>query len=426
MVIAVGNETATDRVFITQDTSWIAYVALSIALLLCAACGCFLFLLLLRCWSDHRLRTDILPDDLESELDYRDDPEDVLNLTEHARANYERARAWQDAYPPESIPTDITPSQQICIQEKGVTAWEFTPDISTNVYVVSRTEISFYDGECCVQTNLPVPKMQEVYYWEAKMMELPLESTVAVGFATKPYPPWRLPGWNRHSIAYFSDTGEKHINSPFRGRVCGPPFYQGDVVGVGYRPRTGTIFFTRNGKKLEDGITGVRYNLFPTIGSDGPCVVHVNFGQAGFVYIEANIKKWGLAPQEGTLAPPPAYGVDIDSILLDSGDRPNEPQADTSTTPTAVAARNSFSQGVLSMLPSDAQIDISLAEFLPPPPSYSSTIDHNLSESKPQDNQPMPGSSSRVLEQLIDNTQNNEANPEEEDAAYERRISVHP
>lgn len=95
---------------------------------------------------------------------------------------------------------------------------------------------------------------------------------------------------------------------------------QGDVVGVGYRPRTGTVFFTRNGKKLDDVAHGLKtQNFFPTIGSTGPCNVHVNFGQMGFVFIEANVKKWGLAPQTGSLAPPPPYGSEQGSILLEGG-----------------------------------------------------------------------------------------------------------
>ena len=95
---------------------------------------------------------------------------------------------------------------------------------------------------------------------------------------------------------------------------------QGDVIGVGYRPRTGTIFFTRNGKKLEDVAHGLKLlNFFPTIGANGPCNIHVNFGQMGFVFIEANVKKWGLAPQTGSLAPPPPYGSEAGSILLEGG-----------------------------------------------------------------------------------------------------------
>jgi hypothetical protein len=102
--------------------------------------------------------------------------------------------------------------------------------------------------------------------------------------------------------------------------MYGPQFVQGDVVGVGYRPRTGTIFFTRNGKKLEDVAHGLKLqNLFPAVGANGPCTVHVNFGQSGFVFIEANVKKWGLAPMTGSLAPPPPYGSEQGSILLEAG-----------------------------------------------------------------------------------------------------------
>lgn len=43
-------------------------------------------------------------------------------------------------------------------------------------------------------TNLPVPKQNEVYYWEAKVYEKPEATLVAIGMATKPYPLFRLPG----------------------------------------------------------------------------------------------------------------------------------------------------------------------------------------------------------------------------------------
>ena len=71
-------------------------------------------------------------------------------------------------------------------------------------------------------------------------------------------------------------------------------------MGVGYRPRTGAIFFTRNGKKLDEIAHNLKsQNFFPTVGANGPSTVHVNFGQSGFVFIEANVKKWGLAPMTG-------------------------------------------------------------------------------------------------------------------------------
>ena len=120
-------------------------------------------------------------------------------------------------------------------------------------------------------------------------------------------------------MAYLS-SGHRRYNQPFVPTNYGPQYVQGDVVGVGYRPRTGTIFFTRNGKKLEDVAHGLKsQNFFPTVGANGPCTVHVNFGQMGFVFIEANVKKWGLAPMTGSLAPPPPYGSEQGSILLEAG-----------------------------------------------------------------------------------------------------------
>lgn len=126
-------------------------------------------------------------------------------------------------------------------------------------------------------------------------------------------------GWHKTSIAYTS-SGHRRYNQPFTPSSYGPPYVQGDVIGVGYRPRTGAVFFTRNGKKLDDVAHGLKtQNFFPTIGANGPSTIHVNFGQSGFVFIEANVKKWGLAPMVGSLAPPPPYGSEQGSILLEAG-----------------------------------------------------------------------------------------------------------
>ena len=231
---------------------------------------------------------------------------------------------YQLQYPPNSQNTDITLSQFLSIQEKGVSAWSFDPDYEmiSSLLVHSRTELTFLPDPASatsVQSNLPLPKLNEVYYWEVKMFDLPESTNVAVGLATKPYPHFRLPGHSRYSVAYHSN-GDKTYNYPFTATPLAPSLKEGDIVGVGYRPRSGTVFFTRNGRKLEDAFVGFNsYNLFPTIGADGPCSIHVNLGQVGFVFIEANVKKWGLAPSVGTLAPPPAYGSERGSILLETG-----------------------------------------------------------------------------------------------------------
>ena len=100
-----------------------------------------------------------------------------------------------EANPPESLQTDISLSQFLAIQEKGVSAWEFEPELEiANCFVEARTEIEFFDSECSVQSNLPVPKQNEVYYWEAKIYDKPEPTLISIGMATKPYPLFRLPG----------------------------------------------------------------------------------------------------------------------------------------------------------------------------------------------------------------------------------------
>ncbi|KAF1986304.1 SPRY-domain-containing protein [Aulographum hederae CBS 113979] len=250
----------------------------------------------------------------------KEEAEALEEMDDMQRMEYMRAKAFVQANPPESVQTDISLSQFLAIQEKGVSAWEFEPELEiANCFVEARTEIEFFDAECSVQSNLPIPKQNEVYYFEAKIYDKPENTLLSIGVTTKPYPLFRLPGWHKHSLAYTS-TGVRRHNQPFHATPYAPPYVQGDVIGVGYRPRTGTVFFTRNGKKLDDVAHGLKtQNFFPTVGANGPCQVHVNFGQLGFVFIEANVKKWGLAPMTGSLAPPPPYGSEQGSILLEGG-----------------------------------------------------------------------------------------------------------
>lgn len=80
----------------------------------------------------------------------------------------------------------------------------------------SRTEISFYDddAEACVQTNLPLPKQNEVYYWEAKLHDKPETTLISVGLATKPYPSFRLPGTST-VLGNADDRMEQTFNSVY-------------------------------------------------------------------------------------------------------------------------------------------------------------------------------------------------------------------
>lgn len=225
------------------------------------------------------------------------------------------------------------------IEEEGTLAWEFQADPNLpndTVIIHDRTELTFlnYNYDASVMTNLPIPRLNKVYYFECKIFELNQGKThlnanemISMGLASSPYPYFRLPGRHHHSIAYDSD-GCRRFNSSFpmspELQTLFPRFEKGDVIGIGYRTRSGTVFFTHNGKKLNEKKVGghikgwrLKY-IYPIIGANIPCKLHVNFGVYGFVYIEANVKKWGYFKNMGTKLPPPSYEEYDQDVLLES------------------------------------------------------------------------------------------------------------
>lgn len=297
---------------------------------------------------NHLLLTNTIPgslDDaaLEEEQDKRASNE--LNPTQQEL--YFQAKDFIKLNPP--IKNDLTLSQALTIQAKGVWAWEFKPHIENidNIRVTNKTEVEFLQDnqELSIQTNFPVPKQNDVYYFETKLYSIPqgqegtsTESSilstsdiVSIGFASYPYPFFRLPGTQKYSIAYDS-TGTRRYNQPFplstpEGFCVFPKLEKGDVIGCGIRTHTRTVFWTRNGKKLSESSIGGHARLlpkklrfYPTLGSTGKCKLQVNLGQMGYVFIEANVKKWGFGPLQGNDIPPPMYKKYNKDVLLDSSD----------------------------------------------------------------------------------------------------------
>lgn len=226
-----------------------------------------------------------------------------------------------------------TLSQNLAIQEKGIQAFEFQKDAmltNNDLIIMNKYELNFFKKfESCAITNFPMPHRNEVYYFESKIYSLPdPENTIiSIGLGIKPYPWFRLPGRHAHSISYDSNGYRRH-NQPFKFSFE-PPFpkyIEGDVIGVGYRTGSGTVFFTRNGKKISESKIGGHIRnfkianqgqLYPIVGANNLCSVQVNLGQAGFVFIEGNVKKWGYAPIEGNGPAPPAYNKFNGDILLE-------------------------------------------------------------------------------------------------------------
>lgn len=260
-----------------------------------------------------------------------DDNQAYLELNLEEQELYFQSKEYLEANP--YYRGELTLSQNLSIQEKGIRAWEFVKDAmltSNDLLIVNKFELNFFKNfECSTLTNLPIPTANDVYYFESKIYSLPdPDSTlISIGMGVKPYPWFRLPGRHMHSISYDSDGYRRH-NQPFEFKND-PPFpklIEGDVVGIGYRVNSGTVFFTRNGKKLSELKIGGHIKnfkipqhgqLYPIIGANNLCSVHVNIGQLGYVFIEGNVRKWRFAPLEGNGPAPPAYQKFNADILLE-------------------------------------------------------------------------------------------------------------
>lgn len=307
--------------------------------------GCFLLLLIillaliLRRIVLNRAPLQLSNNTPGSFADEQEEEENILTLPLEERQLYKQAKLYLQFNRPE-LATDLTLSQYLTIEEKGLCAWDFIPDQNLPpgiITVENKTEISFHNQNnnfninypCSIQSNLPIPRTNDVYYFEAKIYNLPFpnDTQMSIGLATKPYPFFRLPGRHQFSVAYDND-GSRRFNNSFslneKESKIFPRLEKGDVIGVGYRTRSGTIFFTRNGKKLSERKVGGHIKnltclLYPTIGASKNCDIHINIGQLGYVFIEANVKKWGFASVDGTLPPPPPYNQVSDDVLLESG-----------------------------------------------------------------------------------------------------------
>lgn len=349
------------------------------------------------------------PGSLDDEFEIE---ERLSELSPNEQNLYRSGQDFIKQYPP--MNEEMSLSSHLLIQEKGIEAWEFIPDInlpSEAIFVNNKTEINFtnFDYQCSIMANLPIPKLNDVYYFEAKLFNLdsPEDTIASIGLATKPYPYFRLPGRHHYSMSYDSN-GSRRFNNSFKltekESNIFPSLKQGDVVGIGYRCRSGTIFFTRNGKKLSEKpigghIKGFRMNnIFPIVGANNPCSIHVNLGQYGYVFIEANIKKWGFALKEGSRPPLPDYNYVSNDLLLESS---NEEDDDLFEPPDFYS-----NAGYQSSNGSKASLhdNITLNSLPPNPPIYES--DDNEEEH----------------ENLLQNTLNNQfLNEDSNEYEYEAR-----
>lgn len=283
--------------------------------------------------SDYRVIGDAIIDDNDLPIEFLNDEESLIGLAEEynfkhllpeEQASYFRGEQFSRDNPPHLDHTrgrSMTREDETIVKERGILAFEFEQDLESlqpRYIVEDRTEINFIDTDSPYATattvlNYCLPVRNRTYsdciYFETKVFEFENgpNSHFSIGLVSKPYPSFRLPGYNNFSIAYES-TGNLKINKPFPtplqqhwgshsfyNALVLPPLSQSDVVGFGYHIFTGTVFITRNGRKLMDVMKGLYVDMFPAIGcflTNGK--FQVNLGQLGFVWIEANVKKYGF------------------------------------------------------------------------------------------------------------------------------------
>ncbi|CAG8439196.1 9144_t:CDS:2 [Dentiscutata heterogama] len=220
----------------------------------------------------------------------------------------DEAEAFAQEHPPQE---EIPPPEHIVYIQGlgGAKAWEWSPDenllVQQFVSITNEGSIVTFNKrvDCMVQTNYPffIPQTegdtlyeppfeqpetmelrrgQMLHYFEITVLSNPegKNTTIAIGLATKPYPYFRLPGWNIYSVGYHSNDGRKFNDAP-SGREYGPTWGEvGDTIGCGYNPDVGYVFFTKNGQFLGNAFTSIRHIWFPTIGANGPCIIETNFG----------------------------------------------------------------------------------------------------------------------------------------------------
>jgi hypothetical protein len=136
------------------------------------------------------------------------------------------------------------------------------------------------------------------------------EAGVAIGFFAPPYPPFRLPGWQRGSLAVHSDDGRRYVSNAEGGVDFTAPFKAGETIGLGMTfqlptaytenaPKTDVVvFFTRDGRKVggwdlnydtdaqTEAVVGLQgeNDIFPAIGVFGPIDVTINFAESSWLY----------------------------------------------------------------------------------------------------------------------------------------------
>lgn len=136
--------------------------------------------------------------------------------------------------------------------------------------------------DACLLSSLPcyfavpdsplVTRTKKTIYFEVKVKSYGRglggdASSLALGYCAMPYPTWRMPGWERGSLAVHGDDGRRYVNDTWGGKDFTSAIHAGETVGLGMEffipdapsdyaispaqsPKMDVeVFFTRNGRR---------------------------------------------------------------------------------------------------------------------------------------------------------------------------------
>ena len=162
----------------------------------------------------------------------------------------ERAKDWCRMYPL-IRPHQPTPQQHASVQHGDI---RFTSPREYNgeLHMVNtgtwRGSTRPGSNDACLLTSFPLyfaytdsplnTEASKTIYYEIRLRSLGraqdnCESSIAIGYCGIPYPAWRLPGWERGSLAVHGDDGRKYVNDSFGGKDFTSAFQVGETIGLG-------------------------------------------------------------------------------------------------------------------------------------------------------------------------------------------------
>jgi len=197
-----------------------------------------------------------------------------------AETDAERGLAWTNAHPlvaPAALPSSILES----LQAGAIDLMRPASYIGTVRQLRSGTwscASAPSSPDSCLMSTAPLYSVlahspadsrasKTIYFEVAIAPDNRPEVSLALGFVAQPYPPFRLPGWDRASLGVHGDDGHRYVNDSWGGKPFTAPFKPGEVVGIGmvFAPKSSQeppaygqtpgqgidvqVFFTRNGEK---------------------------------------------------------------------------------------------------------------------------------------------------------------------------------